>query len=333
MTTRLRFGVCLAAVCVAAVSARPVFGQDVTLRYRWTPGEEFRYRMTLQTGTTVSGTGLPGLGDMSLDQTMSQVIRTIVDNVAADGTATLRQVIESVRAEMNTPTGKVVFDSATSGSDAAADPFSKSLAVMYSTMIEQSVTVVTLPTGAVQKIEGMARLMEKMLSNLPQNPAAAGVLDSLKDMFSDDATRDMSSRGLAQFPDRPLKPGDTWDRQFTASLPMTGAITTSTTSTFQGVGNSGGVSVARITAKLTMKSGPAAAQPSTPPFPFTLQMGEGTGESELLFDVARGRVQRVTSGTTQPMTMTTTGAAPDGSRAMSMRTIAKTTMTMELIER
>ena len=87
MTTRLRFGMGLAVVWVV-VSARPAIGQDVALRYRWTKGEEFRHRMTMQTTTTTSGTGTPG---GSVDQTMSQVIQTIVDDVDANGTATLRR--------------------------------------------------------------------------------------------------------------------------------------------------------------------------------------------------------------------------------------------------
>ena len=42
---------------------------------------------------------------------MSQVFRTIVEDVAADGTATLSLVIESVRMEIDSPLGKSVFDS------------------------------------------------------------------------------------------------------------------------------------------------------------------------------------------------------------------------------
>ena len=327
MKTRLRLAVTLATVCVAIVSARPAVAQDVTLRYRWTKGEEFRYRTIQQSSATVPRMGIPGdLGAMATDQTISQVIRTIVDDVAADGTATLRQVIESVRVEMNNPMGKMVFDSTTSNSNLAANPMGQILSGMYSAMIGQSVTVVTSPTGAVQRIEGMSRLMDNMLKNLTQNPAAvAGLLDGLKNTFSDDAMQDLSARGFAQFPDRPLKPGDTWDDRFTGGFAMFGAITTSRTSTLQGVESRGASAVARITAKLTMKSDPAATPPSVGPF--TMQMGESTGDSELLFDVARGRTQRVMTAILQPMDVS--GTAPDGS-SFSMRTLVKFTMTLEL---
>jgi hypothetical protein len=258
---------------------------------------------------------------------MTQVIRTIVDDVSPDGTATLRQVIESVRMEMNNPMGKMVFDSTAPSSNEAANPFSQILSGMYSTMIGQSITVVTSPTGAIQKIEGMARLMENMLKNMPQAPAGASLLDDLRKSFSDDAAQDLSARGLAQLPDRPLKPGDIWDDRFTAGIAMFGGITTSRTSTFQGVESRGGIAVARITAKLTMKSDPATAPPSVGPF--TMQMGESTGDSELLFDVAKGRMQRVTTAMSQLMTMS--GTAPGG-QSISMQTPTKSTMTLELLD-
>jgi uncharacterized protein DUF6263 len=327
MKTHRRSLVCLAVLCIAAGSPRSAAGQDVTLRYRWTKGEELRYRTTLQTSATASGTGIPGGPGGSVDQTMTQVIRTIVDDVSPDGTATLRQVIESVRIEMNNPMGKMVFDSTATSSNEAANPFSQILSGMYSAMIGQSITVVTSPTGAIQKIEGMARLMDNMLKNMPQAPAGASLLDDLRKTFSDDAAQDFSARGLAQFPDRPLKPGDVWDDRFTAGFPMFGAITTSRTSTFQGVESRGGIAVARITAKLTMKSDPAAAPPSVGPF--TMQMGESTGDRELLFDVAKGRMQRVTTAMSQVMTMS--GTAPGG-QSLSMQTPTKSTMTLELLD-
>jgi hypothetical protein len=168
--------------------------------------------------------------------------------------------------------------------------------------------------------------MENMLKNLTADPVVArGLIDNLKNTFSDDAMQDLSARGFSQFPDRPLKPGDSWDARFTAASAIVGAITTSRTSTFEGVERGGGSAMARITAKLTMKSDPAAA-----PFSLgslTMQMGESTGDSELLFDVTRGRVQRIKTVIYQLMTVS--GTAPDGS-SMSMGTLTKSTMTLEL---
>ena len=50
----------------------------------------------------------------------------------------------------------------------------------------------------------------------------------------------------------------------------------------------------------------------------------------MLFDVAKGRLQRGTTRVTLPMTMSGTG--PDGT-PVSMQTNAKTTVTIELVEK
>ena len=53
-----------------------------------------------------------------------------------------------------------------------------------------------------------------------------------------------------------------------------------------------------------------------------------TGESELFFDIARGRVQRVTTALTQPMTMLS--PAPNGGD-VNTQMLIKSTLTLELV--
>ena len=99
-------GVLALAFCGVAADG---FAQDVTLRYHWTVGDESRTRMTQQTSTTIPAGPLAGAGGGSLEATMTQVFRTLVEDVAADGSATLQQVIESVRVEMRLPSGTIQF--------------------------------------------------------------------------------------------------------------------------------------------------------------------------------------------------------------------------------
>ena len=131
-------------VLLMTVMACPAFAQDVTLRYRWTKGDKLRYRFTQRTSTAT--TGVPGFGDMTSDQTTTQTFSIVVDDVAADGSVVLRQVFESVRIEVNTPMGKLAFDS--DNKDAATgDPFGKFLAGVMPAMIGESVRMRLLPNG------------------------------------------------------------------------------------------------------------------------------------------------------------------------------------------
>jgi len=109
---RTHWEIVAAAVAVGLVgAATSSFAQEVTLRYGWTKGEETRTRMTQQASTSISATAIPGgPGNGSVESSMSQVFRTIVEDVATDGTATLRPVIESVRMELSSPLGKTVTD-------------------------------------------------------------------------------------------------------------------------------------------------------------------------------------------------------------------------------
>jgi len=328
---RMHWKIAAGAVALGLVgAATSSFAQEVTLRYRWTKGEETRTRMTQQASTTISASAIPaGPGNGSVESFMSQGFHTVVEDVAADGTATLRQVIESVRIEFNSPLGKTVFDSASKESDpTSANPLGKTMSAAYSAMIGQSLTMVVSPRGTVQKIEGMARLMERVLNAQPQDRIAPDVLDGFRNTFSDDITRDMLGWGTAPLPDRPLHPGDTWEDHLSATVPLLGATTTSRTWTFEGVETRGGISLARLTAKLAIRADPSAPQPALG-VPVAIQTSDSTGESELFFDIARGRVQRVTTALTQPMTMSIP-ASNGGS--MSLQMLIKSTLTLELVE-
>src|SRR4051812_44431110 len=103
-------GILALAFCFAAADG---FAQDVTLKYHWTAGDEWRTRMTQQTSTTILTGQAAGTGGGSLESTMTQVFHTLVEEVAADGNATLQQVIESVRVEMRLPSGTIQFASDT----------------------------------------------------------------------------------------------------------------------------------------------------------------------------------------------------------------------------
>src|SRR5262249_43562409 len=147
--------------------------QDVTLRYRWTKGENLRYRHTQQSTAAISG--LPGMGDMTVNSTMTQAFKVTAEDVAPDGLATLRFTYESVQFEFIAPMGNISYDSA--APEKASDPTLKD---MFSTMIGESFTIVATQLGEVQKVDGMGRIVEKVFSKLPQDPAAAGMLNGLK---------------------------------------------------------------------------------------------------------------------------------------------------------
>ena len=158
-------------------AAADAFAQDITLHYTWTVGDESRSRLTQQTSTTIGTGPLAGAGGGSIESTTTQVFRTVVEAVASDGTATLRQVIESVRVEMRLPSGTIQFDSEAAGADATTNPMMHAMSAAYRAMIGEPVRMVVSPAGAIQKVEGFSRLLERVLNAQPMDRVAPEVLE------------------------------------------------------------------------------------------------------------------------------------------------------------
>jgi hypothetical protein len=322
MKTRIRLVVTGLAAIMMTGPATSASVQDVTLRYRWTKGDSVRYRHTQQSTATMSG--MPGgMGDMVVDSTMGQVFKVVAEDIAPDGLATLRFAYEAVRMEMTSPMLTLSYDSTTP--DKASDATMKE---MFSSMIGESFTLVMTPVGEVQRVEGMGRIMEKVFSKVPQDPATAGMLNGVKSSFSDDAIKGVVSQGFTRLPERAVKPGDEWNSDFAINSPMIGAITTSVVATLKALGGSGADQVATIGTKSTMKSDPKS--PGKNPMGFTVLLNDGSAEGDQSFDVAKGRLQKATLRSTVDMSMS--GSGPDGS-AMNIKTLVKSQFTLELQEK
>ena len=324
MQTRLKIlSTCvliLAVLCGSSVAAR----QDVTLRYRWTKGETLRYRVAQQTTTTI--TGIPGMDNLMVEQSIEQVLKTTAEDVAADGTATLKQSVESYKINTTSPMFSASYDSAKP--DTATDPLSVMLKKSLSQAIDQPYTIVLGPTGEVQRVEGLSKLAEKMFSGVSADPAAAGLLDGLKASVSDDSMRSLLSQSFAQSPNRPLKIGESWTTEILQSNPMLGGTITSVKLTLKAVGGEDPKRLATIVTDSSIKQDPA--KPGSPnPMGMTLQLSTGTGDGEQIFDLSAGRLVRSTVRMNLPMSMSGTG--PDGS-AMNLSTVVKGTTTTELIQ-
>jgi Family of unknown function (DUF6263) len=326
MSSRIRF-VTVGVVALGLLSGPSVSAlrQDVTLRYRWTKGEAMRYRIAQQNTTTISG--LPGgMGDMAIDQSTTQTIRLTAEDVSADGTATLREVFESVKMEMNSPMFAMSFDSAKP--DAGDNPMNAMLKGIMLPMIGESFTIVMAPTGEVQKVEGLSKLAEKMFQSVPQEPAVAGILDGMKANLSDDGMRGTFTQTFAQFPNKPLKSGDTWNTQISVGNPMLGGLITSTTSTLKSLEGEGSNRVATIVTTSTIKQD-SSKPAQTNPMGLTTQMGNGVGDGEQIFDAGTGRFRRSTTHVDIPMVMSATG--PDGT-PLNMKASVKATTTVEIVQ-
>jgi hypothetical protein len=259
--------------------------------------------------------------DGNQEQSTTQIIRLVVESIATDGTATLQQMLESVKVELSSPMRKFSYDSAaaTAAGGAQGSHFiDASLTSVYAAMIGEPFTLVLSPQGDVQKVEGMDRIIRKMLERLPQGPGASAVTADREQNLGDDAKPTLFAQGFVQFPNTPLRPGDTWTTTVTA---RNGGTTTSRVFTLQGSERAGARYLAKIATKLTITPDSVAVSQ----MPFAVEPGQRSGEGEWLFDVDKGRLQSGTTRMTVPITMSSPG--PDGT---SVKTKMATTTTLKI---
>ena len=313
----------LAATLAFAVVSVPAtaFRQDLTLTYKWTKGETLRYRIDQTADTTMSG--MPGMPEVTLNQVANQIFKLTVNDLTADGVVTLNQVFESMRMTFTTPGGKVSIDSA--APNAAAAPPEQIAQKIFASLVGQPFTIVLAPSGKVEKIEGFTRLMDKMSASIPADPAAAAALQQLKSGLNDGQMNAMFSQGFPQFPAKPIKPGDSWSNTLTLPNPALGATITTIGLTLL----SSDGTTATLAGKVKVESDPKA-----PPPPGMMgmkpELAPANGDSEMLFDVTRGRLRSATTSITLPMTLS--GTAPDGT-PVNMKMNAKTVVKIELMDK
>jgi hypothetical protein len=156
----------------------------------------------------------------------------------------------------------------------------------------------------------------------------AGMLNGLRANMSDDAIRSMLTQAFPQFPEKPLKTGDTWDVQASAANPMLGTLVTAIKATLKAVDGADGGRVARVATRISIKRDSSKPVPPNP-MGMTLDVAEANGVGEQIFDVANGMLQSSTVNLTVPMTMSGTG--PDGS-ALNMQSQVKSTTTTEIVK-
>jgi len=303
------------------VVAAPVRAQGVTLRYHWNKGDTLTYELTMQIDSQLSGTPA---GDMQINQTMTQVIRIVADDVAPDGTATLKETFVSAKMDMDGPMGHVTYDTAAPPTNQT--PMVQAMSQVFSAMVGETITIVQAPDGTVSKVEGSSRILDKIAKSVPEDMAAAGVLQGLKSMLSDDALKTTLQQSFAKLPPGPVKPGDTWTGTLEMGNPMIGKIAGAIDFTLKAV-DGGQQGTARIGVAMTLKQESA---PADGVMGMTMKLRDARGEGEILFDIAKGRIQKSSMKSVMPATIS--GTAPDGTQ-MTMQNKTTTTVTMELVNK
>jgi hypothetical protein len=313
----------VATLVLLCLSAATAGAQTVTLRYHWTKGDARTYRVTTLTENAI--TGMPG-GRVTTSQTMTQVLKYVVEEVAPDGSATLRQTFQSIRMETVNPSGKFVIDSGVR--ETSQNPMVEGMRGVLGAMVGESVVIELAPDGAVRRVEGASRVADKISKVMATDPAAAQAGQGLRTSLSDDALKTTLEQTFPRLSGPPVKVGDQWQGALAMGNPAIGRITGRSTFTLKAFDGAADAAVARIAVALVLRQD--VVPPPSGPAGMVMTLGEAKGVGEIVFDVAKGFIQKSTMKTDLPSTVVMTG--PDGAPT-TMQNKAATTMTMELVEK
>ena len=313
----------VATLVLLCLSAAAADAQTVTLRYRWTKGESRTYRVTTQTDNAI--TGMPG-GRVTTSQTMTQVLKYAAEEVAADGSATVRQTFQSIRMETVNPSGKFVIDSGVP--ETSQNPMVEGMRAVLAAMAGESVVIELAPDGAVRRVEGASRIADKVSKVMAANPSAAQAGQGIRTSLSDEALKTTLEQTFPRLSGPPVKTGDQWQGALAMGNPAIGRITGRSTFTLKAIDGAADAAVARIAVALVLRQD--VVPPPSGPAGMVMTLGDAKGAGEIVFDVAKGFIQKSTMKTDLPSTVVMTGQ--DGAPA-TMENKAATTMTMELVEK
>lgn len=206
MHTRAR-ALLLAGVALTA-SVLAFAADTYTLRLNLKPGQSYTQRMTTsqeetqRVGNTLSKSG----------QTMTFDIRYDVQQVSAEGIATVKATYIRTASTLKSMGLETFYDSAGGGTPP------KEFAVLAS-FVGKGFTMELARDGSVRSVSGMTEMIESMRKDLVMDEEGKEqFIKAMKNMASDESIRDMMEGNFAMFPLTPVAIGESWTRTLRASM-------------------------------------------------------------------------------------------------------------------
>jgi hypothetical protein len=198
---KLFLGVTAATALLASCQS----DKPLDLKFQLPQGETVRYTadMNQNIDQTVMGNA------MSIKQNM--LFGMLYKVTGMEGTNRMVDVsYDRIKMETNAAGQSLKYDSKdTAGNNPAL--------AMLGGMLGKTFRMTVSERGQVQKVEGFDAIINSM-ANDPANPNAAAMRQQLDQMFSDDAVKQMLEQSTNIYPDKAVKPGDTWTKTSTTNM-------------------------------------------------------------------------------------------------------------------
>ncbi len=296
----MRLGIQSLVWCAALLL--PLTGRaddGVSLQWKWEKGRILRYRMIQEHRQAAAPTAV---SEAVTRQTV--ILREEVTDVTDNGVATVQTSFESVKMEMDTPSGKLSYDSSNPSDLTKASTF---LFRPIARLASASFTMKLNREGKVLELSGFEKTMSDILP--PEQAGggvAAGMNAQMKHMYSDQSMKQMMDTSLNILPDKPVLAGGAWERRISAEIPVIGTMTEQSTYTLERIDESDNGKIAHITSKAQLSMNAPAPYAGT--LKSTLKKGAASGEID--FDIERGHLLRQVQNVGMEIETTILGPSP-----------------------
>lgn len=244
----------------------------IDLKFRLPQGESILYTADMK--QTINQTVMGNAMSVQQDVLFGMAYKV----VAVEGdNRTVEVSYDRIKMETNAAGQQIKYDSKdTAGSN-------PQLAILGG-MIGKPFRMTVSGTGQVTQVTGFDALLNGMTGN-PDDPYAAGMRQQLGEMFSDESVKQMLSQNTNIYPEKTVKPGDTWNKTNTTSM---GPISLEINNTYKLESASDKTAKVSVNATITGKSNANAGGVQG----MTVNMkGQQTGKLEM--EIATGMIQKM----------------------------------------
>jgi len=271
--------VCLAA-CLVCVAFTAQADDAIKFRYKMDKSYPLIYETKTEVNQTQSVNGMEFKNEI---KGSGVSVHTLLEE-GKDGNLKVQNEVKRITAYMKIgPLGEYKFDSKSTDNEKGS-ALGGALTPLYETLNGSITTYVRSPLGKVLKIEGLTELLADVIKD---NPIATQFAGGATDKG---AVADANQLSI-HFPEKAIKPGDTWVEPFEMEVPKIGTIKGKTTYKYEGAGKVGDRKTAKFTSStemsidLDIKMGEADVKG-------TLSSTESTGT--IHFDPVKGQLVLLT---------------------------------------
>lgn len=147
--------------------------------------------------------------EMKMKQTQEMILGVDCLSVDQDGVMDVKMAYKSMKMTIESPMGKMEFDSTNPKPADSNKPQEKMMAGIFSAMVGSEFQMKVKPTGETFDVRGISEMMNKLKQQMPaeQMQGAEKMIDK---MFDESQIKELTGNMMNMYPENKVAIGDSW---------------------------------------------------------------------------------------------------------------------------